>query len=112
MTDMVRMTPEDFDTLAAQMRLANTARIKAVLDHLEPYVDGSLGAVSPAHVNAYLKACRELGQLWGAYTRPAPEQGPAGVDEEQMVLAARQDAVLAELGKLREVGMRNASRRA
>jgi hypothetical protein len=112
MTDMVRMTPEDFDALASQMRMANTARIKAVLDHLEPYVDGSLGAVSPAHVNAYLKACRELGQLWGAYARPAPVEGPAGVDEEQMVLNARQEAVLAELGKLREVASRRPGRAA
>lgn len=107
MTDMVRMTPEDFAHLSAQMRMANTARLKAVLDQLEPYIDGTLtGGVSPAHVSAYIKTCRELGLMWGAYGAPKAVEEPKGPDEEQMVLAARQEAVLAELGKLREVGMR------
>lgn len=104
MSDLVRMSPEDFDELGHQMRLANTQRLKAVLDSLEPYVDGSLGPVSPAHVNAYLKTVRELGLLWKAYDPPRPVEGPAGGDEEAMVLSARQEAVLAELAKLREVG--------
>lgn len=105
----MRMSPEDHELLAQQMKLANTARFKAVLDGLEPYIDGSLGPVSPAHVNAYVKTCRELGLLWGSYARPAPVEAAVGPDEEQMVLSARQEAVLAELGKLREVGMRRRS---
>lgn len=104
MTDMVRMSPEDFSDLGNQMRMANTARLKAVLDSLEPYVDGSLGPVSPTHVNAYIKTCRELGLLWHAYDAPKPVEAAEGGDEEQMVLSARQEAVLAELGKLRQVG--------
>lgn len=111
MSDLVRMSPEDFDALGHQMRLANTQRIKAVLDALEPYVDGSLGPVSPAHVSVYLKSVEHLGKLWGAYSRPAPVPVESGQDEEQLVLSARQEAVLAELGKLREVGMRNGHRR-
>lgn len=111
MSDLVRMSPEDFDALGHQMRLANTQRIKAILDALEPYVDGSLGPVSPAHVSVYLKSVAELGKLWGAYTKPAPAAPESGADEEQLVLSARQEAVLAELGKLREVGMRNGHRR-
>ena len=106
MTDMVRMDPEDFAALSDQMRMANTARMKAVLDSLEPYIDGSLGAVSPPHVNAYLKTCRELGLLWDSYGPPKPREQAAGGDEEQMVLSARQEAVLAELTKLHEVGQR------
>lgn len=112
MTDMVRMSPEDFSQLSDQMRMANTARLKAVLDSLEPYIDGSLGAVSPPHVNAYLKTCRELGLLWDSYGPPKPVEQAGGGDEEAMVLSARQEAVLAELGKLREVGMRQQGRRA
>lgn len=106
MTDMVRMSPEDFATLGQQMRMANTQRLKAVLDSLEPYIDGSLGAVSPPHVNAYIKVCRELGLMWDAYGPPRAVEEAKGADEEAMVLSARQDAVLAELGKLKEVGMR------
>lgn len=103
MDDLVRMTPEDHEALAAQMRLANTARFKAILDALEPYCDGSLGPVSPTHVNAYVKTCRELGLLWHSYDKPAPVAEVKGSDEELMVLGARQAAVLAELDKLREI---------
>lgn len=105
------MTPEDHEALAAQMKLASTQRYKALLDGLEPYCDGSMGPVSPAHVNSYLKVCRELNLLWHAYDRPVEkvEQGP---DEEQMVLEARRAAVEAEFVKLRQVGMEQAKRRA
>lgn len=111
MTDLVRMSPEDFEALGHQMRMANTGRLKQVLDSLEPYVDGSLGAVSPAHVSVYLKTVDQLGKLWHAYDPPRPAVEAQGGDEELMVLSARQEAVLAELGKLREVGMRQAGRR-
>lgn len=111
MTDMVRMSPDDFAALSQQMKMANTQRLKAVLDSLEPYIDGSLGAVSPPHVNAYIKVCRELGLMWDSYGAPRAEEGPKGGDEEQMVLEARQGAVMAELSKLRERGMRNTGRR-
>lgn len=110
MSDLVRMTPEQHEELAAQMRLANTQRYKALLDSLEPYCDGSMGPVSPAHVGVYLKVCRELGLLWHAYDRPA-EVAEKGSDEQQMVLEARQASVLAEFEKLRELAARNAGRR-
>lgn len=112
MTDMVRMSPDDFSNLSQQMRLANTQRLKAVLDSLEPYIDGSLGAVSPPHVNAYIKVCRELGLMWDSYGPPRVSEEVKGADEEQMVLSARQEAVNAELDKLRQIGQRNAGRRA
>lgn len=111
MTDMVRMTPEDFDALGHQMRLANTGRLKQLLDSLEPYVDGSLGAVSPPHVNSYLKVTEQLGRLWGAYDRPRPAEAAVGEEEELMVLEARRAAVSAELDKLRAVGMKERGRR-
>lgn len=113
MADLVRMNPDDFSLLSEQMRLANTARLKALLDQLEPYCDGSLGnnGVSPAHVAAYIKVVRELGLLWRSYDRPEPVQGPEGGDVEALVLQARQEAVLAELAKLRSVGMKERGRR-
>lgn len=103
---MVRMSPDDFAALSQQMKMANTQRLKAVLDSLEPYIDGSLGAVSPPHVNAYIKVCRELGLMWDSYGAPRVVEDRGGSDEELMVLEARQDQVLAELGKLKEVGAR------
>jgi hypothetical protein len=105
MSDMVRMSPEDHEALAHQMKLASTQAYKGLLDALEPYCDGSMGPVSPAHVNSYLKVRRELNLLWHAYDKPTPVE-VKGADEDLMVLGARQEAVLAELDKLREVGMR------
>lgn len=112
MTDMVRMGPEEEQALAQQMRMANTQRFKALLDALEPYVDGTLGPVSPSHVNSYIKVCRELGLLWHSYDRAAPVEEVKGVEEEVMVLSARQAAVLEEFRKLKAVGMANRARRA
>ena len=110
MSDMVRMSPEDHEALAAQMRLANTQRYKALLDALEPYCDGSMGPVSPAHVNSYLKVCRELGLLWHAYDRPS-EAPKDGGDDEQLVLEARRASVLSQFENLKKVGMESARRR-
>jgi hypothetical protein len=106
MTDLARMSPEEHEALKQQMRLANTARMKNLLDAMEPYVDGSLGPVSAPHVSVYLKVCRELGLLWHAYDKPAAVEAEVSVDEEVMVLQARQEAVLAELAKLHEVSAR------
>ena len=106
MTDLARMSPEDYAALGDQMRMANTGRLKQILDGLEPYCDGSLGPVSLAHVNAYVKTVRELGLMWHAYDRPSGGVEEKSVEVVQMELEARQAAVLAELGKLREVGMR------
>ena len=106
MSELERFSAEEYDELSLQMKMANTARFKALLDSLEPYVDGSMGAVSPPHVTQYVKVAAELGKLWHAYDRPA--RGPEGVDEAQevLVLEARQAAVVAELAKLREVSQR------
>lgn len=104
---MQHLGKDEQAVLAERMRLANTQRIMVLLDSLGPYIDGSLGPVSPNHANSYLKAVRELGLLWHAYDRPpAPPEDVKGVDEDPMVLAARQAAVLGELGKLRQVGQR------
>lgn len=105
MTDMQRLSTDDQAQLAERMRVANTQRILVLLENLTPYIDGSIGPVSPNHANSYLKAVRELGLLWHAYDKvPAPVEDVKGADEEQMVLEARQAAVLAEFKKLREVG--------
>lgn len=114
MPEMVRMDPEDFDALGAQMRMANTARLKALLDQLEPYCDGTLGpnGVSPPHVSAYIKVVRELGLLWRSYDRPGEVKASGGGDEEAMLLEARRAAVEADLVRLRQVGMKNSGRRA
>lgn len=110
MDDLVRMNPENQAQLAWQMKLANTARIKDMIDALEPYCDGSLGAVSPPHANTRLKAIRELGLLWNSYDKPAEKaEEVKGSDEEPLVLESRRAAALSELTKLREIGRRRAA---
>lgn len=116
MTDLVRMSPDEFEALSMQMRLANTARLKNVLDALEPYVEGLVGGgINPAVVNTYVKTVRELGLLWKTYERPhvsgQDEQPDELARQELMVLAARQEAVLAQFEQLKRVGMKEQGRR-
>jgi hypothetical protein len=96
----VMPTPdEDWVELARQVRNHNTAEIKKVLAALEPYVDGSFGAINPAHVRTYLEALKQLGQLWRVFDRPE-ERTEAGVDE-QLVLESRRSKVLAQLEEIK-----------
>lgn len=107
MTDLVRMTPDEQDAARQRVKLENTRLIMELIDNLKPYIDGSLGPVSPNHANSFLKAVREVGLLWDAYAKPVAQvEEVKGQDEEVMVLQARQAQVSAELDKLREVGMR------
>jgi hypothetical protein len=96
----VMPTPEeDWVELARQVRNHNTAEIKKVLAALEPYVDGSFGAINPAHVRTYLEALKQLGQLWRVFDRPE-DRTEAGVDEG-LVLEARRSKVLAQLEEIK-----------
>lgn len=107
MTDLVRMTPDEQDAARQRVKLENTRLIMELIDNLKPYIDGSLGPVSPNHANSFLKAVREVGLLWDAYAKPVAQvEEVKGQDEEPMVLEARQAKVSAELDKLREVGQR------
>lgn len=104
--DLVRMSPEDHEAARDRFKVENTKMIMELIESLKPYIDGSLGPVSPNHANSYLKAVREVGLIWDVYARPVKAEEVKGPDQEAMVLAARQEAVLAELAKLREVGMK------
>lgn len=107
MTDLVRMSPDEAEVARQRVKLENTRLIMELIESLKPYIDGTLGPVSPNHANSFLKAVREVGLLWDAYAKPAVQvEQVKGVDEELMVLESRQAQVSAELSKLREVGMR------
>ncbi len=55
---------------SAQVRLWSTGKLQQFLENLEPYVDGSLGPVSPRHAATYLQGLREMNRLWGAAWSP------------------------------------------
>jgi len=104
--DLVRMSPEDHEQARERVKVESTRRYLELLDNLAPYIDGTLGPVSPNHAAVYLKTVRELNLLWDAYAKPKAVEDVKGGDEEPMVLEARQAAVAAELDKLRQVGQR------
>ena len=108
--DLVPMSADDQDKARERVKLESTRRYMELLDSLGPYIDGTLGPVSPNHAAVYLKTVRELNLLWDAYAKPKAVEDVKGGDEEPMVLEARQAQVSAELDKLREVGMRGRPR--
>lgn len=100
---------EQFAQLQKAVREHNSAEIKELLRALRPYVDGSMGPVSPPHVKVYLDSLRQLGQLWKVFDKPIVVESD-GSDEGQRVeelrLAEQQARVLAELSKLRQIADR------
>lgn len=77
--------PED-DVLALQpvVRNHNAAKLRAIIDRLEPEVDGSYGPVNPRMIEVYLKALRELGNLYRVYDAPRPREDASGAEERSM----------------------------
>lgn len=108
--DLVRMSPEDHEAARDRVKVESTRLYMELLDSLKPYIDGTLGPVSPNHAAVYLKTIREVNLLWDAYAKPKAAEEVRGGDEDQMVLEARQAQVSQELAKLREVGMRGRPR--
>lgn len=109
MSDALVNSGEDWQALAGQVRLHNSARIKDLLDALKPYVDGSVGMVSPSHGKLYLAALSDLAKLYRAYEPPekaveAPEPEALGsvlrqrVLDDLSVLSARQRGATRGLG--------------
>lgn len=66
-----------------QVRYWSTDRLRVLIRHLQPYVDGSFGTVSTKHAQVYLSAVRELNKLWHAYYAPPPPAPPEPSEEEQ-----------------------------
>lgn len=95
---------EEYARRAEIIRDHNAAKIRAVLEALEPYVLGYHGGpINPAHVRAYLEALAGLGKLWRVYDRP-DEAKADGLDDQQaeVELSARQQAVLDHLREIEE----------
>jgi len=107
MSDLVRMSAEEFESARERVRIESTRLYMELIESLKPYIDGSLGPVSPNHANSFLKAVREVNLLWDAYARPAQVvEEVKGGDLDPMVLEARQAQVLGELEKLGQVARR------
>lgn len=97
MSEVAPITPEEFESMTTQVRMHNTAKYREVLAALEPYVDGSVGMISPPHVKLYLAALKDLGALYRVSEPPRPVEGGDEVEVAQVRLAARQAEVLGQL---------------
>lgn len=99
---MTALEPADqFNQRAEIIREHNAARIREVLDALQPYVLGYHGGpINPAHVRAYLEALTSLGKLWRVFDKPEPVEAEPDAGVERVELAARQQAVLNHLAEI------------
>lgn len=93
--------PED-DVLGMQpvVRSFIAAKLRAVIEQLEPQVDGSYGPVNPRLLELYLKALTETGRLYRVYDPPKAKQDDGPGDEVQAAIL--REKVMAELDKIRQ----------
>lgn len=85
----------------SEVRIWTTAGIRKLLTALEPYLDGTLGDVSPRHAALYLDGLKELNRLWAA--RYVPRPSPTALAGMEGVVAKREQ-VLGMLDQLRSRG--------
>lgn len=76
---------DDVAELREAIRSRNGARMEAMIQFLEPQVDGSAGPVNPRLAELYLKAMVEQGKLYGVYQPVSPKP----VEEAPETAAAR-----------------------
>lgn len=89
--------PENLALLQAVIRQHNAAKIRGVIDSLEPQIDGSFGPINPRMVEVYLKALRELGSLYRVYDRLPPQEQE---DEAERTVSQLRAQVAAQLEDL------------
>lgn len=88
---------------SSDVRIWTTAGIRKLLVALEPYLDGTLGDVSPRHATLYLDGLKELNRVWSARYIPRPSAAAlAGIEG----VVAKREQVLGMLDQLRQRGSR------
>jgi hypothetical protein len=91
---------DDYTKLAPAVRAHLTVKLEAVLEALEPYIDGTF-EISPRMVEVYLRALREMGLLYRVYDPPrTPEADPDAALAPQLALEARRLEVMRSLEEL------------
>lgn len=86
--DMARL--DAFEAVSWEMRIKLTEKLSALLESLEPYVDGTMGEVTAGMAAVYVKAAHEMATLYQA-TRPlrAPVAAPV-LPEPELVQSSEQ----------------------
>jgi hypothetical protein len=81
------VTYDDYDKISEKVRQYCAQKYVALLDSLQPYINGDLGDITPGHAAAYINVVKELGRLYGAQKPPR--------DPEAMIPATKVAALLA-----------------
>lgn len=90
--------PRSFDDISDYVRRFCAERLYELEKSLRPWIDGSFGDISPAHLHAYVGVLRELGRLYEAHKRPRTDEGVPLAQVEAMLQREREaaDARMAE----------------
>jgi hypothetical protein len=91
MSDLIH-NPNNYDEISDIVRKFCADRLYDLERSLRPWIDGSFGDISPAHITGYVSVLRELGRLYEAQKRPRQDQGLSLKEVEAMLQAAREEA--------------------
>lgn len=94
MSEIALMGEDEWAAACMQARSYATSKLRALVDTLEPYVDGSMGVVSAPHAKLYLQAVKDMGLMYQVSAPPV--LAVAKADESARVLEvgmARQRAL-------------------
>jgi hypothetical protein len=80
------VTYDDYDQISERVRQLCAQKYVALIDNLQPYINGDFGDITPGHVSAYVSVVKELGRLYEAQKRPR--------DPEAMIPATKVAALL------------------
>ena len=90
MNGMERVEGPSYDEIAEQIRRFTAISLRRYIEALEPYVLGLAGTLEPdARLGpTYLKALRELGDLYRVRSEPKLSAGVISVEQHEAELAA------------------------
>lgn len=99
---------DEVEQRAHGLRAELGQRLAALMENMEPYVDGTMGEVTASMASVYVRAAHELGALYGLTRTPRqltprlPVPEPVAVKDEAVVSAERVAAMVVA----REAGLR------
>lgn len=84
--------PRSYDDISDYVRRFCAERLYELEKSLRPWIDGSFGDISPAHLHGYTTVLRELGRLYEAHKRPRQDEGVPLAQVEAMLQREREAA--------------------
>ena len=88
---MNALDPVNYDTISNNVRSFCAERYYELEKTLRPLVDPNYGDVLPGHLNAYLAAVKQLGQLYQAHKPPLALQNLVPMAKVQELIAGMEE---------------------